>query len=148
MAVFSHVHHVLLPLNGLVTGKHILSALPWCNTLLLLKMSLPRALISSLRLLHRAQLFVADMIFLWLACLWSCVCVCVFSRSVMPDSAISWTVAGWAPLSVRFPRQEYGVGCRFLLQGIFPTQGSNLGLLHCRQILYHCAHQGNPIINT
>ena len=31
------------------------------------------------------------------------------------------------------------VGCPFLLQKIFPTQGSNLGLLHCRQILYHWA---------
>ena len=29
-----------------------------------------------------------------------------------------------------------GVGCHFLLQEIFPTQGSNLGLLHCRWILY------------
>jgi len=28
------------------------------------------------------------------------------------------------------------VGCHFLLQGIFPTQESNSGLLHCRQILY------------
>ena len=30
-----------------------------------------------------------------------------------------------------------GVGCHSLVQGIFPMQGSNLGLLHCRQILYH-----------
>ena len=30
-------------------------------------------------------------------------------------------------------------GCHFLLQGIFPIQGSNLGLLHCRWILYHWA---------
>ena len=30
---------------------------------------------------------------------------------------------------------------RFLLQGIFPTQGWNLGLLHCRQILYHLSHR-------
>ena len=29
------------------------------------------------------------------------------------------------------------LGCHALLQGIFPTQGSNLGLLHCQQILYH-----------
>ena len=29
-------------------------------------------------------------------------------------------------------------------QGIFPTQGSNLGLLHYRQILYHLSHQGTP----
>ena len=34
------------------------------------------------------------------------------------------------------PGKNIGVGCHFLLQGIFPTQGSNLGLLHCRQILY------------
>ena len=32
----------------------------------------------------------------------------------------------------------------FLLQGIFPTQGSNPGLPHCRQPLYHLSHQGNP----
>ena len=31
-----------------------------------------------------------------------------------------------------------------LLQEIFPTQGSSLGVLHCRQILYHLSHQGSP----
>ena len=31
-----------------------------------------------------------------------------------------------------------------ILQGIFPIQGSNLGLQHCRQILYHLSHQGSP----
>ena len=36
------------------------------------------------------------------------------------------------------------MGCHFLLQGIFPTQGSNLGLPHCRQTLYHLSHQGSP----
>ena len=39
------------------------------------------------------------------------------------------------------PRKNTGVGCHALLQGIFPTQGSNLGLPHCRQILYHLSHQ-------
>ena len=39
-----------------------------------------------------------------------------------------------------------GVGRHFLLQGIFPTQGSNQGLLHCRQILYQLSYQGSPII--
>ena len=34
--------------------------------------------------------------------------------------------------------------CHFFLQGIFPTQGSNLGVLHCRQILYHLSHQKSP----
>ena len=42
-----------------------------------------------------------------------------------------------APLSMGFSRQEYWVGCHFLLQGIFPTQGLNPTLLYCRQILYH-----------
>ena len=35
------------------------------------------------------------------------------------------------------------MGCHFLLQRIFPTQGSNPGLLHCRQTLYHLSHQGS-----
>ena len=42
------------------------------------------------------------------------------------------------------PGKNTRVGCHFLLQGIFPTQGLNLGLLHCRQILYHLSHQGSP----
>ena len=38
------------------------------------------------------------------------------------------------------------VGSLSLLQGIFPTQGSNPGLLHCRQILYQLSHKGSPRI--
>ena len=41
-----------------------------------------------------------------------------------------------------FPGKNTGVGCHFLLQEIFPTQGLNPGLLHCRQRLYHLSHQG------
>ena len=52
-----------------------------------------------------------------------------------------WTVAHQAPPSMEFSRQEYGVDCHFLLQGIFLTQGSNSGLLHCRQMLYCLSHQ-------
>ena len=37
-----------------------------------------------------------------------------------------------------------GVGSLSLLQGILPTQESNWGLLHCRQILYQLSYQGNP----
>ena len=50
-----------------------------------------------------------------------------------------WTAACQAPLSMGFLGQEHWSGCQTLLQGIAPTQGSNLCLLHCRQILYHCA---------
>ena len=39
-----------------------------------------------------------------------------------------------------------GVDCRVLLQGVFPTQGLNPGLPHCRQILYHLSHRGSPRI--
>ena len=44
-----------------------------------------------------------------------------------------------------FPGKDTGVGCHFLLQGIFPTQGSNEPcLLHCRQILYQVSYKGSP----
>ena len=39
-----------------------------------------------------------------------------------------------------------GMDCHALLQGIFPIQVSNPGLLHCRLILYHLSHQGRPRI--
>ena len=42
------------------------------------------------------------------------------------------------------PDQNTGVGSLSLLQDIFPTQGLNPGLLHCRQILYLLRHQGSP----
>ena len=40
-------------------------------------------------------------------------------------------------------KKNIGVGRRFLRQGIFLTQGSNPGLLHCTQILYRLSHQKN-----
>ena len=42
------------------------------------------------------------------------------------------------------PGKNTRVDCHSLLQGIFPIQGSNPGLLHCRQIRYHLSHQGSP----
>ena len=58
--------------------------------------------------------------------------------------ATPWTVAYQVPPSMEFSRQEYwsgGMGCLFLLQWIYPTQGSNPGPPHCRQMLYHLSHQ-------
>ena len=43
------------------------------------------------------------------------------------------------------PGKNTGVGSHPSPQGIFPTQGSNPGLLHCRQIPYHLSLQGSPI---
>ena len=45
-----------------------------------------------------------------------------------------------------FPGKNTGMGCHFLLQGIFPTQGLKLGLPHCGQTLYHLSHQGIPCV--
>ena len=45
-----------------------------------------------------------------------------------------------------FSRQGYWSGLPFPFPGIFPTQGLNSGLPHCRQILYPLSHQGSPIL--
>ena len=55
-----------------------------------------------------------------------------------------WTVAHQAPLSMGFPSKNIGVGCHFFLQGIFPRQRSNLGLLYYRWILYQLSYEGSP----
>ena len=46
-----------------------------------------------------------------------------------------WTVAARLLCPLNSSGKNTGVGCHFLLQGIFPTQMSNMGLLHCRQFL-------------
>ena len=71
-------------------------------------------------------------------------CMCVKSLSHVRLFATLWTVARQAPLFMGFSRQEYWSGSPFPSPGIFPTQGSNLGLLLCRQTLYPLSHQGSP----
>ena len=65
------------------------------------------------------------------------------SRSVL---SISFQPHGLQPTrllcSWNSPSKSTGVGSHSLFQGIFLTQGSNLGLLHCRQTLYYLSHQG------
>ena len=60
------------------------------------------------------------------------VCTCVYAQSFQSCLILVtlWTAAHEAPLSMGFSRQEYCSGCHALLQGIFPTQGLNLHLLH------------------
>ena len=62
--------------------------------------------------------------------------------------ATPWTVAPWTWFLCPWnsPGKNTGVDCHSLLQGIFLTQGSIPGLLHCRQFLYHLSHQGKPNI--
>ena len=64
------------------------------------------------------------------------------SRSVVSDSLWPHGVySPWHSLG-----QNTGVGNLSLLQGIFPNQGSNPSLLHCKQILYQMSHKGSPRI--
>ena len=57
-----------------------------------------------------------------------------------------WTVASRLLCPRGFLGKRTGMGCRFLLQGIFPTQELNPGLLHCRQILYRLSHKESPYL--
>ena len=62
------------------------------------------------------------------------------SHLVVSDSL--WPHGLYSPWNS--PGQNTGVGSLSFLQGIFPTQESNWGLLHCRQILYQLSYQGSP----
>ena len=72
-----------------------------------------------------------------------------WSRSVMFDSL---RPNGLLPTTILhpwdFPDKSTGVGCHFLLQRIFATQGSKLGLPHCGQTLYHLSHQASGYTHT
>ena len=61
------------------------------------------------------------------------------SHSVVSDSL--WPQGLYSPWNS--PDQNTRVGSLSLLQGIFPTQGLNLGLLYCRQIFYQLSHKGS-----
>ena len=64
------------------------------------------------------------------------------TRSVLSDSLLPRGLCSpW-----NYPGQNTGVGDLSLLQGIFPTQGLNLGLPYCRKILYQLSHQWSPRI--
>ena len=66
----------------------------------------------------------------------SCLTVCDPMDYSLPGSSVH----GDSPV------KNTGVGCHVLLQGIFPTQGSNPGFPQCRQILYCLSHQESPRI--
>ena len=66
----------------------------------------------------------------------TCLTICDSMDYILPSSSVRGDSLG----------KNTGVGCHALLQGIFPTQESNPGLSHCRQILYYLSHQGSPKI--
>ena len=70
------------------------------------------------------------------------VCVCYLLSHVQLCDPMNCSLQASLPMGS--PGKNTGVGCSSLLQGIFLTQGLNLGLLQCRQILYGLNHQGSP----
>ena len=67
--------------------------------------------------------------------------------ALAPIRWLVWETGGYSVALITWYRileKNTGVGCHFLLQGIFPTQGSNPCLLHCRQTLSPLRHQGSP----
>ena len=69
--------------------------------------------------------------------------------SVVSDSLWPlWTVARQTPLSMGFSKKEYWSGLPCPPPGDFSTQESNLGFLHCKQILYHLSQQGGPVFGN
>ena len=65
------------------------------------------------------------------------------SRSVVSNSL--WPRGQYS--SWNSPGKNTGVDSLSLLQGIFPTQGSNPGFQHCRRILYQLSHKGSPCLS-
>ena len=73
-------------------------------------------------------------------------CVCAYSLShIWLCDLLDCSLPG-SSVHGDSPGKNTAVGCHTLLQGIFPTQGSNPGFPHCRQILYHLSHQRSPTV--
>ena len=68
-------------------------------------------------------------------CTQSCMTLCDPMDCSLPGSSVHGDCPG----------KNTGVGCHTFLQGIFPTQGWNSGLLHCKLILYCLSHRGPTI---
>ena len=68
-----------------------------------------------------------------------CACACAQSLSPVQFFMTPWTVAHQVPLSMGFLRKNIGVGCHFLLQGIFPTRDRICVSCIGRRILYRWA---------
>ena len=69
------------------------------------------------------------------------------SLSYVQLFAIPWTIAHQDPLSMEFSWQKYWSGLPFPSPGDLLHPEIELGLLHCKQILYHLSHQGSPTMH-
>ena len=88
--------------------------------------------------LHNIKVFLGNTKVLPLRQCWLLSCVERFATHGLQPTRI--------PCPWDSPGKNTGVGCHFLLHGIFPTQGLDSGHLQCRWILYHLSHQQSPPI--
>ena len=112
---------------------------------LLLMLFKKKLLYIGVQLIHNVALLSSDVycslnVWICLVTQWICLVVqlCLILCDPMDPTRL---LCPW-----NSPGKNIGVICHSLLQQIFLTQGLNLGLLHCRQILYHLSHQGSLII--
>ena len=140
MSLIPHLSSQQLSLNLFCTYRSAFVVLSLKSSLTLLRNSSQTFHIMTLTSnLQNDSLMECSPIWTW-AVLFSCLKVkvlvallcptlCHLMDCCLPDSC-PWEYLG----------KNTGVGCHFLLHGIFPTQESNQNLLHCRQILYHLSH--------
>ena len=92
--------------------------------------------------------------FFALLCPWHDYSLKIFTRNVDIDIEVAQSCPTFCDPMDRllcpwnFPGKNTGVGCHFLLQEVFPIQGSNPGLPHCKRILYHVSHQGSEVTES
>ena len=88
--------------------------------------------------------------FLWRVCVCVCVCVCthlVDQSCLTLCDPVNCSLPGFSVCGIFQARILEWVAMSFS-RGIFPTQGSNLGLRRCRWILYQLSYQGSPLETT
>ena len=124
----SHVPHTRArclhkPCRMVLTGS-------WSNSLWIQVLWQPESYLSYLVFIITDH--IQRLLSLLCCCSWKVLVISVMSDSLWPHGLHLWNSGSCVQ------------GIQFLLQGIFPTQGSNWGLLHGRQILYHLSHQGIP----
>ena len=144
-----HCRIFFFPLEFLAIGWHWF--VRWSPTiilsfhLLLLFLSSSFYTAGKLYLVRMVELF-ETLIFIFLSNQWLSVCGLWTKQNQhhLRTSNTLWPHGLFHPWNS--PGQDSGVGSLSLLQGIFPTQGLNSGLPHCRQILHYLSHKGSPRI--
>ena len=99
---------------------------------------------------HQDHILITFVEHLATGVVWQSVCVCVCVCVCVSSALLCLTLWPHRPYPVRllcpwdFPSKNTGISCHFLLQGIFPTQGSNLSFLHWQADYLPLCHLGSP----